>query len=317
MKHYKNYIIVSAALLVIYASLLIIPRLNKKDRAKVIFPKIKIDDITNFKIYSEKNPEHAVELAGSGGQWMVMLATGKYTADPVKISALKKAVAELRSQRSVTKNMADLPIYGLDDKTCINLEIYEGEKLYGHILVGKNARDFKSTYFKTFDGKEILISSETLVSVLRGGPHEWIDHVIFSISDSEAEEITLPKTKLIKKEDKRWYFADTEKLTVDDGKVTNYLNIFNNFRTNDFEFEKTREETGLVKPLRVLSLKTSDTTYEILQGNEEKQDVFVGIRINGNELPMIYRFNKNRLEGLLKTPDQFVLEKKDSGIIKK
>ncbi len=311
MKQYKNYIIVAASLLIIYLLLVIPPIFSKKDLPKLMFPTLNSDIIT--KIVIEHPNKEKVDIVKKESDWEIEINKNYYEIDPGKQEGVLKLITDLTSDRKVTKNMKELSTYSLTDTTAHKINVYVKDELFATILVGKSARDFRSTFFKLDQEKVVRLSSETLISKIRGNSKNWMDHKIFEVNSADVEEIKLPQVHLIKKKDTRWYYADSDKIKVDEQKVTGYLNIFSAFRTNDFELEKNEKECGLEKGEPIITLKTIDgISYNIIRGNEDKKNTYIKAFINGKPLPLIYKFTTNRVKGLIKKPEHFILEQLDS-----
>ncbi len=317
MKAYKNYIITIVILLIIYLALAVPPLFVKRDMPQKIFSNLDKNNITKFVIEAPANRKGGiVTLINEAGQWYVFINKHNYKIDDVKISKLISAVLGLTSVRVVTKNMKELSQYNLDDKNVFKLNIYVKDKLYSTVYIGKNTRDFRSTFFKLYDENIVRVSPESLISYVRGSAKAWIDHTIFKVDIPTIDSIILPKVQLYKKKD-NWHFKDTDKIKVDNTKVSGYLNVFSNFRTNDFELKKSKKECGLDNPEPIIKISGPHNIYEIFKGNSDKKITYISVKINHNELPLIYTFYNSRLKGLLKDPESFVLEEKGNKLLEK
>ncbi|MCD6579606.1 DUF4340 domain-containing protein [bacterium] len=318
MKAYKNYIIAIVILLIIYLILALPPLFVKRDMPERIFPNLDKSNITKFIIEppASRTKQKSVTLLSKGGKWYVSINGHNYNIDSVKQDKIINAVLDLISVRIVTKNMKEISQYHLDEKNVYELSIYVKDQLYSIISIGKNTRDFRSTFFKLGDENLVRVSPESLISYVRGQAKDWMDHTIFKIDIPSIDNIGLPKVKIYKK-NSDWHFKDTDKLKVDTAKITGYLNIFSNFRTNDFELSKTKKECGLDKPEPLITISGPHNVYEIFKGNSDKKITYILVKINHNELPVIYKFYNNRLSGLLKEPKNFVLEEKGHKLLDK
>ena len=315
MKAYKNYLIIIAILGLVYL-LLFIPGIVKSSKGtKTIFPKYDKDLIVSISI--SKDQMEGVRLQLKEGNLTVIQGNRNIPANLARVENLLNAIADLTSQRSFNGAAEELEKYNLTPGKAISVSAKDNKGQIAAFMVGKSGRDFVSTFFKISDGKKVHVSPRSLIRFVDPSPDSWYDKIILKLDTADIVKLELPKVKLVRGEDNIWHYSDTDKVRVDESKLYAYLNIFTNFRTNGFGLDQDLESSGVEHGQAVIVLKKLDgSIIELFRGNDAEKISYIGLRIDGVFVPWVYSFDSARVKGLLKEPQYFIHEEKDSSEIK-
>ncbi len=315
MKAYKNYLIIITILVSVYL-LLFIPDMVKSSKGtKTIFPKYDKDSIVSINISKDKM--EGVWLQLKEGIWTVIQGDRNIPAGSARVENLLNAISELSSQRSFNGAPEELDKYNLTPDKAILVSVNAAKGPIASFMVGKSGRDFVSTFFKISDDKKVHVSPRSLIRFVDPSPDSWYDKIILKLDTADIVKLDLPKVKLVRGEDNIWRYSDTDKVRVDESKLYAYLNIFTNFRTNGFVLDQDLKSSGVEHGQAVIVLEKLDgSIIELIRGKDAEKISYMGLRIDGIFTPWVYTFDSARVKGLLKEPQYFIHEEKDSSEIK-
>lgn len=250
---FKNTIILFAAFLILLAVVLLMDKKGKEKKAAGPEEKLVMLASADIqKISLKKGAETLAFKKDDKGDWMV-LEPMEVKADNYEVSQLAESFADLKIERVVEKENADLKKYQIPSKE-VSLWV-KGQEQPVKVLIGmENPLD--STLFAQKEGdKRVVLLSSTLKTTLEKKLFDFRQKDIFKYETGDVTSIKL-QAKDVKweaqKKNEEWFFQTPFKALAKDGKITTILDMLSNMRAKEFIAEDKKPDDlkkyGLDKP---------------------------------------------------------------------
>lgn len=239
---FKTTIILFVIFLVLMAYIFLFESKSKNDEhAKEKLVALSSESVQ--KIIYKKEDETLEFQKIAEGEWLIIKPL-EAKADKYEVNRLAEEFADLRIERVVDEEPADLEKYGIPKK---EMSLYFKDKEpQVKILIGmENPLD--NTFFaKRENETRVVLLSSSLKNLLEKSVFDFRQKDIFKFETDEAKSIKLRAKKIqweaLKKEEE-WFLKKPAKALVKSSKINDILYSLSNLKANKFvSEEKTKEE---------------------------------------------------------------------------
>jgi hypothetical protein len=274
---FKTTLILLVAFLALLAFVLFFEKKGKEGKAGS--PEEKLMSVPSAdveKITLKKEGETLTFKKDDKNDWMIVEPM-EVKADNSEVNSLADEFADLKIERIVEKEKADLKKYEIPKKE-VSLWV-KGKDQPIKILIGMENPIDNSLYAQKEGDPRVVLLASTLKSSLEKKLFDFRQKDIFKFETGEAKTIKLQAkdTKWeAQKKDSEWYFASPLKAVAKESKILNVLDSLSNLRAKEFAAEsKTPEELkkdGLDKPEYVVAVGLPKANKEIVFSLHKGQD---------------------------------------------
>jgi len=239
---FKTTIILFVIFLVLMAYIFLFESKSKNDEhAKEKLVALSSESVQ--KIIYKKEDETLEFQKNAEGEWLIIKPL-EAKADKYEVNRLAEEFADLRIERVVDEEPADLEKYGIPKK---EMSLYFKDKEpQVKILIGmENPLD--NTFFaKRENETRVVLLSSSLKNLLEKSVFDYRQKDIFKFKTDEAKSIKLRAKKIqweaLKKEEE-WFLKKPVKALVKNSKINDILYSLSNLKAKEFvSEEKTKEE---------------------------------------------------------------------------
>ena len=239
---FKTTIILFVIFLVLMAYIFLFESKSKNDEhAKEKLVALSSESVQ--KIIYKKEDETLEFQKNAEGEWLIIKPL-EAKADKYEVNRLAEEFADLRIERVVDEEPADLEKYGIPKK---EMSLYFKDKEpQVKILIGmENPLD--NTFFaKRENETRVVLLSSSLKNLLEKSVFDYRQKDIFKFKTDEAKSIKLRAKKIqweaLKKEEE-WFLKKPVKALVKSSKINDILYSLSNLKAKEFvSEEKTKEE---------------------------------------------------------------------------
>jgi len=239
---FKTTIILFVIFLVLMAYIFLFESKSKNDEhAKEKLVALSSESVQ--KIIYKKEDETLEFQKNAEGEWLIIKPL-EAKADKYEVNRLAEEFADLRIERVVDEEPADLEKYGIPKK---EMSLYFKDKEpQVKILIGmENPLD--NTFFaKRENETRVVLLSSSLKNLLEKSAFDYRQKDIFKFKTDEAKSIKLRAKKIqweaLKKEEE-WFLKKPVKALVKSSKINDILYSLSNLKAKEFvSEEKTKEE---------------------------------------------------------------------------
>ncbi len=296
----KKYISLSLSFLflfIIWGILLLIG-----EKSKETLPKIgKFKNLKKIEIFSPKGKE--INLYLSNSQWYI--SPENFDVDEEYLTQLTNLIANFEIVEFVSKSIG-LSQFEIDEKNRSKLTIYYNDNKLQTIFFGKFAPTKKHTYIQIPDDKSIYLCKGNFYFVLNKTKDKIRSKKILSFNNEEILSINWTENGKIYsiypledlKSNFKWGVSWAENKEANPSTVKNFLLLLNPLYTIEF----LSNTTPKVNPLRVLSIKTKTSNYNINIHEQNKEGDYI-ISIEGKK--DFYKITKFAGDNLMKSYTNF------------
>lgn len=249
----KNTILLLGAFIVLLAFILFLDKKGPPDKAAG--PEEKLVAIASAdvqKITFKKESETLTFKKDDKGDWMV-LEPLEVKADNTEVGQLVDGFADLKIERVVEKENADLKKYQIPQKE-ISLWV-KGQDDPVKVLIGQE-NPLGNTFYAQKEGdKRIVLLPSTLKPTLEKKLFDFRQKDIFKFETADVAGIKLQAKDAsweARKKDGEWFLQAPFKALAKDSKITTLLDSLSNQRAKEFVAEAKKAEdlkkSGLDKP---------------------------------------------------------------------
>lgn len=239
---FKTTIILFVIFLVLMAYIFLFESKSKNDEhAKEKLVALSSESVQ--KIIYKKEDETLEFQKNAEGEWLIIKPL-EAKADKYEVNQLAEEFADLRIERVVDEEPADLEKYGIPKK---EMSLYFKDKEpQVKILIGmENPLD--NTFFaKRENETRVVLLSSSLKNLLEKSAFDYRQKDIFKFKTDKAKSIKLRAKKIqweaLKKEEE-WFLKKPVKALVKSSKINDILYSLSNLKAKEFvSEEKTKEE---------------------------------------------------------------------------
>jgi hypothetical protein len=270
-----------AILFFVMAALLFYISNRKDEKTHYQLPeviKISPDEISEVVIRKNETETRVIRREDA---WFV--GARQYTADPEKVNSILKTISgmNLTALASETGNYA---VYDLDEKSRIQVDVYQGEVLTRRITVGKPVSSLRHTFVLLDDDRRVFHAEGNLRTDFNRTAADLRDRNILTIHEeiaevtlkNETDEMKIMRVPVNYPSDgeevadgsvAEWFTDDNRKVKKEE--IEEIINTVSVFQCDDFIEDRGNED--FPSPLFVVSLR-GEKTYSIsLFQKEENQ----------------------------------------------
>lgn len=191
-----------------------------------------------------KNEDETLEFQKNAeGEWLIIKPL-EANADKYEVNRLAEEFADLRIERVVDEEPADLEKYGIPKKE-MSLYFKDKEQQIKIFIGMENPLD--NTFFaKRENETRVVLLSSSLKNLLEKSAFDYRQKDIFKFKTDEAKSIKLRAKKIqwetLKKEEE-WFLKKPVKALVKSSKINDILYSLSNLKAKEFvSEEKTKED---------------------------------------------------------------------------
>lgn len=239
---FKTTIILFVIFLVLMAYIFLFESKSKNDKhAKEKLVALSSESVQ--KIIYKKEDETLEFQKNAEGEWLIIKPL-EAKADKYEVNRLAEEFADLRIERVVDEEPADLEKYGIPKKE-MSLYFKDKEQQVKIFIGMENPLD--NTFFaKRENETRVVLLSSSLKNLLEKSVFDFRQKDIFKFETDEARSIKLSAKKIqweaLKKEEE-WFLKKPVKALVKSSKINDILYSLSNLKAKEFvSEEKTKEE---------------------------------------------------------------------------
>lgn len=239
---FKTTIILFVIFLVLMAYIFLFESKSKNDEhAKEKLVALSSESVQ--KIIYKKEDETLEFQKNAEGEWLIIKPL-EAKADKYEVNRLAEEFADLRIERVVDEEPADLEKYGIPKKE-MSLYFKDKEQQVKIFIGMENPLD--NTFFaKRENETRVVLLSSSLKNLLEKSVFDFRQKDIFKFETDEAKSIKLSAKKIqweaLKKEEE-WFLKKPVKALVKSSKINDILYSLSNLKAKEFvSEEKTKEE---------------------------------------------------------------------------
>lgn len=239
---FKTTIILFVIFLVLMAYIFLFESKSKNDEhAKEKLVALSSESVQ--KIIYKKEDETLEFQKNAEGEWLIIKPL-EAKADKYEVNRLAEEFADLRIERVVDEEPADLEKYGIPKKE-MSLYFKDKEQQVKIFIGIENPLD--NTFFaKRENETRVVLLSSSLKNLLEKSVFDYRQKDIFKFETDEAKSIKLSAKKIqwetLKKEEE-WFLKKPVKALVKSSKINDILYSLSNLKAKEFvSEEKTKEE---------------------------------------------------------------------------
>ena len=264
---FKTTLILLVVFIILLAVILFVDKKGKQEQAG---PEEKLTTLKSAdieKIALKRDNETLNFKKDDKGEWMIT-EPQEAKADNTEVNQIADSFAELRIERVVEKEGADLKKYQIPQKE-VTLWT-KGNTLPVKILIGmENPLD--NTYFAQKEGdKRIVLLSSSLKSTFDKKFFDFRQKDIFKFETGEVKKIQLQAKDTrwdAQKKDNEWFFDKPLRALAKESKITSVLDSLSNLKAKEFAAEDKKADElkkfGLDKPEYQVVLTMPATNKEV------------------------------------------------------
>lgn len=246
--------------------------LTNKEKAKLIFPDIKREDVTNFKVVNGDNVILFEKIESRWTTTIANLSAGKkerFNADPETVDGMLSII--LSAQEDIFNGSSSEPAFGLttpasklyfptaDTKKVLNIgtDSAVGYKAYAHwegdsrvFLTNRSLKINLNKSLNDLRNKNVIDFNSLSISTLN----------ISNLREDSPKSFNKNKLRLSQKENGYWYFKNLNKIPADSKKIVKYLKELKETRVSDFYNKKDNPDLfrAFNNPSGILSFSDSN-----------------------------------------------------------
>ncbi len=296
-----------ALILVFLVVLFLVVKPKESNSTSEFFPDFDFDSANYLKVVFQGE---TTELVKQNGNWFIKGT--KHKADNEAVTRGLETISSLKAGDVISRKPEKYEIFDVKDNQFeIEIGNSSGNKI--NLIPGKNGPSYMTSYVRLKDKKEVYLVGNYIRPLFqRNKSTGWRDTVIFSFDRNSINSVTVEAEELeitiVKNKEGNWILPEQEEITIDQNKVSQFIGRLASLRAEGFNDEITPEEAALNPALRRISLKSEDSEYILLTGNEVSPDrIFVKTAKDAT----IYLKYKAQIDSLFKDAENIVSKKEE------
>lgn len=321
MKLQKEYIILTAVIVILVLVLILSTGRNKMSYKLPKLDEIKPESISQFEINTQ---EESIVIQRSQNDWLIM--PSQYKADPDKVNEMLDVIRNLTLTELVS-DKKNYSRYELDEENRIQVKVFSDGELVREFYIGKASSTYSHTYVRmaespdvfhardsfrgTFDqnisglrDKSVMeFLKEEITGLILSGDFDSLEFKkqigqtepdVKKQEEQEEEEISPPK------EEEIWLTQDGKEAKTSE--VNSILSKLSSLNCDSYMDEEEKE--SLKNPIYSIIVKgAKDYKLDIYKKREEEDDEYPALS-SENEYPFLLA--KWTAESLMKNPEDIL-----------
>jgi hypothetical protein len=228
------------------------------------------------KIVFQKEDETIVFQKNESGEWLIQQPL-EAKADKYEVNQIAERFSDLRIERVVEEEPAELDKYGIPNKE-IGL-FYKGGENPVKVLIGEENPLDKTFFAKREDEAKVVLVSSTLKDLLEKAVFDFRQKDIFKFDTNEVSSIRLQTEETwweAHKEEKDWFLGSPIKALAEKSQIDGILRSLSNIKAKEFLSEDKKiedlKEFGLEHPKNIITLSMPMINQEIIFSLYESEE---------------------------------------------
>jgi len=243
-----------------------------------VFPEIIKEQINEINL---KYPKYTVVCKKEGDNWFVSKDSKRFRADSGIVSDMLDRVSQIKIEKVVSENPADLAGFGLDNPRA-EVIAKTADKEYG-VSIGGESPVGSGTYIRVNGEKRVLLVSRSSISkFLDRSANDLRDKQVLSLDEDRIKKLKFAwkdSSFEVERKDNDWIGRGIpEYIEIDQTRVWAILRTFLNLRIDNFEDDEPHDLSayGLDKPSAGIELFEDGESVGVFFGNKkEKGDYYI------------------------------------------
>jgi hypothetical protein len=216
----------------------------------------------------------AVVLKKHGGSWDITVGDRTFSADAAAVTSLLEQIGTLKSATVASRNPKNFESFDVSDGKAVDVKIEDaGQKVFAHVLLGKNGPDIFSTYVRAKDAGIVYLVPGILKNMADRELKDWRDKKIWGLNGGRIAELTVAgdrNLQLKKDATGSWQaVCDGKAFAAGKNAAAKAIQSFATLKAADF-IDGSPKEAGLDKPLRTITAVLDNGTREVLLVGADK-----------------------------------------------
>jgi hypothetical protein len=224
-----------------------------------------------------KKGEETIQFERTGEDWLITEPL-EAKADKYEVNRLAEDFSDLRIERIVEEESADLEKYGIP-QTEVSL-YHKGQEQALKILIGMENPLDKTFFAKREDEQRVVLIPSLLKNLLEKNVFDFRQKDIFKFESDQAGGIELRSEEIeweAKKEDEEWFFQKPVHALAKKSNVNDILYALSNLKAKEFVSEDKKNEEiknfGLDNPDYEVSISFPLENQQVTFSIRKKEDI--------------------------------------------
>jgi hypothetical protein len=249
--------------------------------------------------------EQTIQFEKKGEEWLITEPI-EAKADKYEVNRLADDFTNLRIERVVEENPADLEKYGIPQK---QVEIYfRDRESTENILIGQE-NPLDNTFFaKKAEETRVVLIPSSLKSLLEKEVFDFRQKDIFQFQSDQAKRVKLRANEVqweAEKTEEDWFLKNPVDALAQKSKINDILNALSNLKATDFLSENKQEEEmksyGLDEPDYEIEIDFPVENKKVVYSLHQKED---DTYATSSISPKIIRVENSILDDLKQEPGE-------------